>query len=208
MGPNLEIELKLAILREIGKIEHFCLSWEQEPNLAVHELRKSFKRLRSLFRFYKKIPEFDSDRMKRKAGEFGKLLSPLRESYVNAGLVQKEMAELTSAPESGIARAAAALQRKNSNYIEGDSGMGDICRRVKAFYAGKELQLPEVRDDGFFGLLIISEIKLSYSRGYESRRMFQDEVTAKELHSLRKKLKRLYYQLDLSGGPYPRFSVK
>lgn len=188
--------MRSAIVSEFGKIRYFCSSWKEEPNLAVHELRKSFKRLRSVFRFYRKLPGVSVDPLIRDIKRFGRLLSPLRESYINAGLVAGEEMELTIVPESRVADVAAALQRKNSGYITGDSRMFGICRQIEAFYAANEVKPPEVPEEDSFSRLVVSEIKSSYSRGYESYLALADDYPAEELHSLRKKLKRLYYQLD------------
>jgi hypothetical protein len=50
-------QLTETIAKQLERIEYFCTAENISPNLAVHEMRKTFKRMRALLRFYNAFPE-------------------------------------------------------------------------------------------------------------------------------------------------------
>lgn len=206
MVQNTGNKLCQSVLRQVEKVEYFCNAENISPNQTVHELRKMFKRLRALLRFYERIPGSKSSLIREQIKTFGRQLSPLRESYLNTLLFEKELTGRKLIPDRKIKQAGEMLQRKNKLLIEGHFSEQKICKSMGSFFAGFESKLENAGGRKISRIHVAQEINETYSEAFAQFKSFREnEVTAEELHSLRKKLKRLYYQLDFVRLLHPRY---
>jgi CHAD domain-containing protein len=210
MVQNTGNKLSQSILRQVEKVEYFCNAENISHNQAVHEFRKSFKRLRALLRFYKRIPGNDIAPLYAHIIDLGKKLSLVRESYLNAELLENELRSEGLIPERKMKQAGEKLHRKNKELIDNFFVDHKICKSIHDFFAGFEWKLIDAGSKKLARIHVVEEVEENYQDAFlRYQNLFQGEITATELHSLRKKLKRLYYQLDFVRLLHPRyFKVK
>ncbi len=198
-------KLEKAIARQIEKIDYFCTAGNVSSNLAVHELRKSFKRLRAWFRFYIGISGGRSEKVIEEIRHFGKLLAPVRESFVNIDLLEREIKGHKFIPERKIRTAREKMILHNKNLIGESFCNNEICVVIKEFFSGFESYFDlgdsiKITKAGLF-----REVSNSYLQSFSRYENLTGDSSADEFHSLRKKLKQLFYQLDFIRFIHPRY---
>ncbi len=196
MAHDVRSKLVDAILRHIEAVEHYCASADVSPNTSVHELRKMFKRLRALTRLCEHQYGRSGKPIRAGFKQFGKLLSPLRESYINACLFERILVGSRIIPEPGIKKVEERLRLKNRSLLESGFGEQDICGLIRNFFAGLEPELESLGNSRFSGFDIIRELNSSYAGSYTFFNSMPVDVSSEKLHALRKRTKRLYYQLE------------
>lgn len=204
MVQNAGNKLTQVVLRQVEKAEYFCSAENISPNLAVHELRKTFKRLRALFRIYEHVPGSKAKILRTDIKEFGKILSPLRESYVNTHL-EKELTGKKFISEKKIKGIGEKLHRKNRELIDKRFREKSICKKIGSYFAGFESKLVETGGEKVSKAHVIREVYESYLTSFSLFSELPDQPSPEEWHSLRKKLKRLFYQLDFIRLFHPRY---
>jgi CHAD domain-containing protein len=205
MGQDLENKLMQTILRQVEKVEYFCTAENISPNQAVHELRKLFKRLRSLLRFYEPAPGNNVKNICEEIRHFGKLLSPLRESYVNAFLFENEIRGRKRIPERKMKVAAEKFFNQNKTLVGNSLGEHTFCKEIRQFFNGFESQLTVAGSLEVSRVNIACEMSRSYQKSFFLFRTLPDDASSEALHALRKKLKRLYFQLDFIRLMHPKY---
>lgn len=210
MIQNTGNKLSQSILRQVEKVEYFCNAENISPNQAVHEFRKSFKRLRALLRFYNRIPGNGISPLHDNIKKIGRQLSVVRESYLNAELLENELRSEGLIPERKMKQAGEKLHQKNKKLIDKFFVDHRICKSISGFFTGFEANMIDAGSKKLSRVHVVEEVEENYQDAYlQYQSLFQGEITAEELHSLRKKLKRLYYQLDFVRLMHPRyFKVK
>ena len=181
-------------MRQVEKVEYFCHAENISPNQAVHEFRKSFKRLRALLRYYEQIPGNEIAPLHENIKEYGRQLSIVRESYLNSELLEKELRGGRLIPERKIKLAGEKLHLKNKTLVDSFFAERKICKSISDFFTGFEMKLIDAGSNKLARIHIVQEVNENFLDAYNSYRSIQEgEITADELHTLRKKLKRLYY---------------
>ena len=89
MAQEIEDKLIQAIQKQVEKVNYYCSAEYILPDLAVHEIRKSFKRIRALLEFYPESLSEILDDYSKQIKSLAKLLSLARESSVNVQLIEK-----------------------------------------------------------------------------------------------------------------------
>lgn len=210
MVQNTGNKLSQSVLRQVEKVEYFCNAENISPNQAVHEFRKSFKRLRALLRFYNRIPGNGVGPLHDNIKEIGKQLSVVRESYLNAELFDKELRGEGLIPERKIKQAGEKLHQKNKKLLDKFFVDHRICKSISGFFTGFESNLIDAGSKKLARIHVIDEVKENYQSAFlQYQNLLEEEITADKLHSFRKKMKRLYYQIDFVRLLHPRyFKVK
>jgi len=188
-------KLSELISRQVGKVEYYSAEESIAPNLAVHEMRKSFKRLRALLRFYRNPNAGPVEKTGKKIRNFGRKLSPLRESWVNMDLFESSLAGVADIPGKKLRKTGRALKFKNQELVTERFHSGEICESIRSCIAGIEPKLDEW-GSGITLKEIVGEIGSNHLKCYTRFEKMPDDYPAEKLHSLRKQMKRLYYQLD------------
>ena len=117
MPHNAGKRLVEAIKKQLERIGYFSSAANVSPNLAVHEMRKSFKRLRALLLFYDEYPEEFPQEFCIQIKNYGRLLSAMRESYVNIQIFER-LAETITYCRRKIKAAKEKLHAKNREIID------------------------------------------------------------------------------------------
>ncbi len=185
-----------AIVRQLGKVEYYCTAESISPDLAVHELRKSFKRLRALLRFYPQIAGKIKGKARKNIKRFGRILSPLRESYVNVGLFEDYLAGSGLVSEKQMKSTGKKLRHKNLGLISGSFDAEKLYGSVSKCFSGMKSGLIDAGACEVTLDMIIHEIGCNYLESHTRFLELPADKQAEKLHSLRKLMKRLYYQLD------------
>ena len=204
MGQETGRRLISAIQKQTEKVTYFCTAENVSSNVAVHEIRKCFKRIRALLRFYLESPNIFSPFYLNEFQKAGNLLSPVRESYVNIQIFDRITEGNVHIQERKIKQARELFQGKNrlrtEILIEENDGFNDILNRIQKF----DIQL-ESNPELVTVKQIYSETCKSYSNGFDRFRQTELITDGNELHELRKKMKRLWYQVDFVQYMHPRF---
>ena len=209
MDQNVAEKLSEALSQQVGKIRYCCAGEGVPPDMAVHEIRKSCKRIRALLRFYRNTPPQRSSRIARKIRRLGKKLSPLRDSRIFADLFGEFLSAVDPTPGKHILEAGEKTRRKNRDMLKGDSGMDMISESVKEDFSSLDTVLAELAESGVSLRDITGEISFNYRKSYRLFMALPDEYPGDLLHALRKKMKRLYYQIDFLWQLKPgRFGAK
>lgn len=197
------IKLILAFKKQTEKVAYFCSVVNTSPNLAVHEMRKSFKRMRALIKFYSDLP----DRFPRESFvqicRFGKNISLLRESFVNIQLFEKLISNHQITSEKKVKQIKEKLRTKNKVLIKERFIENQDCFDIENFVDKFQLQINNIERPA--KKQIFSQVCISYLKGYTVFKQLQPGLDAVKLHQLRKKLKRLWYQFDFVKSLYPKY---
>ncbi len=205
MVQNIGNRLVPAISRQAEKAGYFCTAGNISANQQVHELRRVFKRLRALLRFFIEVPDTPAVQLLEDIRNFGKLLAPLRESAVNLDLFDKEIAGNQLLSEKKIRNARELLAEKNRVLLEKGFRENNLDNTIRTFF------------DGFTDMLVINNSELpgklhmyretsrTYFSSYSIYLQLPRDPHPEQWHDLRKKLKRMWYQLDFIRFLHPRY---
>ena len=78
MTQDIEDRLVQAIQKQVEKVNYYCTAQYILPDLVVHEIRKSFKRIRALLKFYPESLDEALDVYSKEIKSLAKLLTPVR----------------------------------------------------------------------------------------------------------------------------------
>ncbi len=205
MAQNLGNRLVQAIVRQGDKAGYFCSADNISANQKVHELRRGFKRLRALMHFFDQLSDNPAAPLQREIRIFGKLLAPLRESAVNIDLFDREISGNELIPEKKIRQAHDLLVQKNKQLVDRGYIENNLCHTIQQFFnefgshfSGELPEWPTKQQ-------IYEAMKRSYGNSFACFEQLPAEPHPEEWHTLRKKLKRLWYQLDFIRFMHPRY---
>lgn len=194
-----------AISKQLERIEYFSSAENVSPNLAVHEMRKTFKRLRSLVHFYIDYPdEFPPD-YSTQIKYFGRSLSVMRESFVNVQIFERIVTENHIIPERKMKSFREKLAEKNRLVIEQGFLQAEGYLPIQNFgkLLARQLERFEIGQPSL--LQIVKQLEVSYLEAFELFKQISADSEPEKIHELRKKMKRLMYQYDFIRFLHPRF---
>ncbi len=205
MVQNIGNRLIQAISHQAEKACYFCAAENISSNQKVHELRRGFKRLRALLRFFREIPDNSAGQLNEDVRNFGKLLAPLRESAVNVELFDKEMHLNNHLPEQKIRNARELMVQKNKLLVERGFLENNLHNTIRTFFDGFEDILTKNNSEFPVRIHFFREVSESYLKSMAIYQHLPANPHPEEWHELRKKLKRLWYQLDFIRFLHPRY---
>lgn len=205
MPQNAGKRLVEAIGKQLERIEYFSSAENISPNVAVHEMRKTFKRLRALLKFYKDFPEEFSPDFELQIKYFGRSLTTMRESFVNLQLFEKVTSSNTMIAERKIKTAREKLAEKNREIIERGFLESEAYLPMQKFAGNLQRQLESVAVSIPSLTQFIGQLEYSYRQSFEIYFKLNTASDSDAIHELRKKLKQLYYQFDFIRYVHPRF---
>lgn len=198
-------QLTETIAKQLERIEYFCTAENISSNLVVHEMRKTFKRMRALLRFYKAFPEEFSPDFNLQIKYFGKALTNMRESYVNLQFFERITAGNAMVPERKIRAARELFTEKNRVVVEKGFFAAEGSDTIMKFTGVLSTQMVDVSLPILSQQQFISELEESYLKSYQIYQELTVFSNPEMIHELRKKLKQLYYQFDFIRYVHPRF---
>jgi len=205
MPHNAGKRLVEALSKQLERIDYFSSAENVSPNLAVHEMRKTFKRMRALVRFYIDFPdEFPPD-YSTQIKYFGRSFSIMRESFVNMQIFERIAAGDHLLPEKKIKATREKLGEKNKLVVEQGFYKAEGYLPIQKF--GKLLALHLERFE--FGqpsiIQFVRQLNISYQEAFDLYRQIWAGSDPELMHELRKKMKRLMYQYDFIRYIQPRY---
>jgi CHAD domain-containing protein len=205
MPHNAGKRLVEAIKKQLERIEYFSSAANVSPNLAVHEMRKSFKRLRALLLFYDEYPEEFPQEFCIQIKNYGRLLSAMRESYVNIQIFERLTENNNLIADRKIKNAKEKLQAKNREIIDNSFFDSEDFKNLLLFTKSLEQQVVRMEIDRPSQIQLAKQLVISYQKAYDCYQIIGNDSEGDEIHNLRKKLKRLWYQFDLLQYLHPRY---
>lgn len=194
-----------TLQKQAERIIYFCSAENVSPNLAVHEFRKSFKRLRALLFFYDEHPEEFPANYRNQIQQFCSFLAPLRESFVNIQIFERITANNNFISDRKLKAAKDSLSEKNKTLIESEFLGENGCETIQTFIKIFDLH-PEIFGPGHPSMKqLMNQLSVSFQKSYSIHQRLTPLSEANEWHRLRKKLKRLWYQLDFVKFLHPRY---
>lgn len=194
-----------TIIKQLERIDYFSSVGNNSPNLAIHEMRKTFKRLRALLRFYNAFPQEFSAEYGIQIKYFGRSLTEIRESFVNLQLFERLTTSNAMLSDRKIKFAREKLIEKNHEVIEhrflAFEGYLPIQKFVKSLSAqmvDQSVPVPALYQ-------FITELENSYYKAFLRYQNISIQSDPEVLHNLRKSMKKLYYQFDFIRYVHPRF---
>ena len=185
-----------------SQIDAACriLEGSEEPHKAVHEARKSLKKLRALLALV--APEFGHEAFCKEKQTFQKaarLLAPLRDADVQVhsldtliqqgGLEPGDFAKVRGALQSTadqLARKARRPAHHAAEILQGARG------RIRCWPLGR-LEWKH----------LVKEIRRTYRKGRTSLETHRQEQTPETFHAWRKRVKELWYDLRIVESMLP-----
>lgn len=205
MPHNAGKRLVEAISKQLERMEYFSSAENVSPNLAVHEMRKTFKRLRALVRFYIDYPDEFPPETRNQIKYFGRSFTEMRESYVNMQIFERIAAENHIIPERKMKAVREKLAEKNSLLIEQGFLKAEGYLPIQNFGKLLSVQLERFEIGQPSLLQIVVQLEVSYHGAYELHRQIWSGSEPQTIHELRKKMKHLMYQYDFVRLIHPRF---
>ena len=193
-----------AIRKQTEKVAYFCSAENISPNLGVHEIRKSFKRIRGLLKFYFENQDEYHQKLVEEIKALGKQLSPARESFVNIQIFDRLTARSTLIPDKKIKNAKEILSDKNRVLID-EYISKDLCGNIVSFLDKTESAVELLQSNPPAHRQLERQITGSFNDGFEIYLQFETDDTPAKRHELRKVLKGLWYQLDFIKFMHPRY---
>jgi len=205
MAKEIEDRLIQAIQKQVEKVNYYCSAEYILPDLAIHEIRKSFKRIRALLAFYPASWNEVLDDYSKQIKSLAKLLSPARESSVNLHLINKLGGGSTPFTQQKYREVKDLLSEENKRIVNELYAEKKIFSEIKSFVYEMEARLfgflfhPSVRID------VLGQLSISYKKGYSLYSRIGDNYDPEIYHDLRKILKALGYQLDFTKIDQPKY---
>ena len=197
--------LLTAFQKQLDKVDYFCNAENISPNLAVHEIRKIFKRMRALLKFYSTSSNPFFAELKNKVLTHGRLLSVLRESAVNIQIFERIASANNLIPERKIKQIKDWLAENNRLMIKHELYDKQTCGSILEFSKQAEEQIHLFKSEQPSKATFVEFLHIEYEKSFVLFRTIETEMDAELMHSLRKKLKALWYQFEFLKYVHPRF---
>ncbi|WP_340113735.1 CHAD domain-containing protein [Maribellus mangrovi] len=178
------------------RVEDLCRSEDVSPEIKVHEIRKSFKRINALLRYFPDILKEEVQAFRHPMKDLARLLTMARETTVNLQFFETLCAENVdlALPEAEELKQQ-LLDENQRSLLEITKGESVFEAIRKQMQSGQHEFLDKLPDSDF-SIDIAAELRLSFEKARELFTDSLEEYHPEEYHELRKKMKVLYYQFE------------
>ncbi len=194
-----------AIGKQLERIEYFSSAENISYNLSIHEVRKTFKRLRALLLFYIAFPDEFSPDYSLQIKYFGRALTRLRETFINIQIFERITAGNSMIHERKIRAAREKLIEENREVIEKGFIAAGGYLTIRNFVETLTVQMEDTGVPAPSQQQFVTQLEDSYMKSYQIYQNITIQSDPVMIHELRKKLKQLYYQFDFIRFAHPRF---
>jgi len=205
MPHNAGKKLVEALSKQLERIDYYSSAENVSPNLAVHEMRKTFKRMRALVRFYIDFPDEFPPEYSTQIKYFGRSFSVMRESFVNMQIFERIAAGDHLLPEKKIKAARENLAGKNKLVVEQGFYKAEGYLPIQNFAALMAHQLERFEFGQPSLIQFVRQLEVSYQESFDLYKQIWAGSDPELMHELRKKMKRLMYQYDFIRYIHPRY---
>lgn len=199
------IMLRRLISEQIDLSATYCRQQELNPDIAIHEIRKSTKRVRAVNRLCRSVTETGFYRQtSAKYREISQLLAPLRLSAVYLETLEYLAGDRKLTVSNRVLKKLSnellAKHRKLTNLqVHQEKIMDRIHLLLQQERSQPEIFLPENIEFKH----LVEDIQKTYSRGIISLEKAIQDPIAENLHNLRKSVKYLWNQYYLLRPIWP-----
>src|SRR3990172_7895803 len=197
--------LRRLIREQVDLSVAYCRQPELNPDIAIHEIRKSTKRVRAVNRLCRSVTETDFYRQTSgKYREISQLLAQLRLSAVYLETLgnltdDRKLSVLTR----GLKKLFNELMAKHKKLTNRQIHQEKIMDRIHALLH-QELSQPEIiLPENIEFKILVENIQKTYCRGMESLDTVMQHPVTENLHNLRKSVKYLWNQYCLLRPIWP-----
>lgn len=204
-GEGLGDEVKSKLRQQLEQVLVLCDSQPNDLEKSVHEIRRSFKKCRSLIRLVRdKVGFIAYFRENRNMRDLQRLLSPARDTTIFCKYLEdfhENYARETSGPwwEKVVADAENRRRQAYLDVSESDAlgkverGAREAMHHVENYYLN------------YRGFAVAEKgLKRIYRQGMLlSGSVFDQELDGTTIHNFRKRAKYLQYQLEFLGPVFP-----
>lgn len=194
-----------AFQKYLEKVIYFCNAENISPNVVVHEIRRTFKRIRALLKFYSGNSELFFSECKNQIKTFGKMLSVLRESAVNIQILERITANTDLIPERKIRQIKDLLLEQNKKLLKDYFQEKEVGAQIRTFCKQAEEYVHIFERERPSKQQIFECLSTEYERSFLLFQKVETDYDAEEMHNLRKKLKALMYQFEFLKFLQPRY---
>lgn len=185
-----------VLVEQMYRVEDLCSSDDLSPDIIVHEIRKSFKRINALLRLFPELLQEEVEAFRQPMKELARRLTLPRETTVNLQFFEKmciENDEL-SLPEAQDLHQQLAIENQLSlqALFEGES----VFDAIKTQMQTGRYSFLETLPDNDYEIDIAAELELAFQTVHELFLVSVTEYQPEEYHELRKKMKILRYQFE------------
>ena len=205
---NLELRRREPLARGIRRIareqiDTACrvLKEEEDPCRAVHESRKSFKKIRAILQLV--APEFGRRRLQQEKGFFreaARSLAPLRDAEVRLITLNQLIQTSKLAPGEF---AAVGKELKATVLRQARSAAGPR-RRVVAILHKARSRINRWPLGELERKHLEKEIRRAYKKGRKALRVYEKQPGDETFHAWRKRVKEIWYHLRIVQNLLPR----
>ena len=204
MVGNKDDRYILALEKQIGKVLYFSEMENISDTIAVHEVRKSFKRIRALLRFLPDEKNANKVAVFSTVVKFGRILSNYRNYCVNLQIFERILKDSSHISERKLKAVKETMVEKCQKTLEEEILEPKVRIQILNYFKTLENELTETAlpNDSAD---IIHQYIISYGRcmeTYSSKNLYAD---SERIHSLRKRLKVLFYQTNYLKFENPRY---
>ncbi len=214
MKPGFELDLSRNMKDNMVRIMHeqydqiiyFCKASHNETDKAVHEIRKSFKRLRAVLRLIRDEIGYSSYyRENAFCRDESKLLGKMRDLKVfheDLESLAKDNQHTADLDFIGqLQKVMLDLKEIEYKNLTGSDLFQTIINDVEA--AKERIRFFKFRNEGFS--VIEPGLLRMYAKGYKELHVVKNESTTGHYHNLRKRVKYLMYFSQILKPLYPKY---
>lgn len=195
------------VLEQLQQALLFCGQFGQKPEVAVHEIRKSTKRIRAIHRLYRRVNGEEVYRQNIKLyGHLSQSLADIRISAVNLDSLQLLKADKRLSVNQEFMQELITdaekhhhmLTRKITDENHVDLYLADIITAEMNTMTAKPMPSCNFHD-------LIPELRRTYSQGKKDLAVVLLDATTENLHELRKQAKSLWIHYLILHPIYPAY---
>ena len=192
-------ELLTAIRFHLNQVIELCLEENVLPEIKVHEIRKSFKRLNALLKLFPAELQAEVILFRKPMRSIARQLTSGRESTVNLQLFERLLLETQGLdePKNEMLKEKLTQAKEESllELIEKEKILDDILQLMNS---GLKNLLPVLTETNY-AVHIFDDILDTF---FKSRHLYKPltfNYNAELYHELRKRMKTLWYQSELEA---------
>jgi CHAD domain-containing protein len=178
------------------RVEDLCWSEDVPDETKVHEIRKTFKRINALLRFFPSTLQEEIQAFRQPVKVLARQLTAARETTVNLALFEQMCTEKECLILPEVQDLKLQLLTENRRSLqalaEGDSIFTAIKKQMQTGRHEFLERLPETE----FSIDIAAELQQSFEKARQLFITSATEYHPEVYHELRKKMKILYYQFE------------
>jgi CHAD domain-containing protein len=198
LSQSLKENMVRMMQEQYENIKLLCLSYEKNPDKNIHEIRKSFKRLRAILRLIKYEIGYSAYlRENSFCRDESKLISDIRDFKVFHENLSNLVKDFRGEIDTEVAELLQEKIQNKKNQRLKEIVQGDVFHKIHddVSEAIERLKLLRFENEGFN--LIRKGLLKTYKKGQQELLLVKLEPSIENYHDLRKRVKYLMYHMQI-----------